>query len=70
MYPGVPVMPPTTEYRFTLDEINTLQAELKEHKEEIEERIRQLENQRLRLMNGATSGKYDKTEDVESGSDS
>jgi silicon transporter len=70
MYPGVPVMPPTTEYRFTLDEIDTLQAELKEHKEEIEERIRQLENQRLRLMNGATSGKYDKTEDVESGSDS
>ena len=69
MYPGVPTMPPTTEYRFSLDEIETLQAELKEHKEEIEERIRQLENQRLRLTSGVSSRKNDKTEDVESGSE-
>lgn len=67
MYPGVPVMPATSGYHFTLEEIDTLQEELREHMEEVEERLRQLEVQRQKLLH--TGGKVDATEDLETGSE-
>jgi silicon transporter len=50
LYPGVPVMPPTSEYDLTLEEITELQNDLRAHKQEIEERIEELDVRRQRKM--------------------
>lgn len=60
LYPLLPIMPATHGYKFTLEEIDTLKADLEEHKKEVEERLRQLGVQRQQVLKSG-SGK-----DVES----
>eukprot|EP00559_Dactyliosolen_fragilissimus_P007834 CAMPEP_0184862762 /NCGR_PEP_ID=MMETSP0580-20130426/7623_1 /TAXON_ID=1118495 /ORGANISM="Dactyliosolen fragilissimus" /LENGTH=431 /DNA_ID=CAMNT_0027360741 /DNA_START=410 /DNA_END=1705 /DNA_ORIENTATION=+ len=51
MYPGVPTLPPDFSPRMrTLDEINELEIELKEHRDEVDARIQKLEMEKAKLL--------------------
>jgi hypothetical protein len=50
MYPGVPTMPDTVGYKFTVEEIEALQEELRDRKLEIENRIEELDEQKDKIL--------------------
>jgi silicon transporter len=53
LYPGVPALPPNFKKRMhTLEDIEELEKELKEHKGDVETRLKHLEMEKIKLLKG------------------
>ena len=51
MYPGVPTLPPNFKHRMhTLEEIAELEQELRDHRNDVDARLKELEAEKKKLM--------------------